>query len=221
MEESDIMIKINNLSFKYCDELILKDLSYTFEEGNLYSVIGLNGSGKTTLLNCIARRFPDYKGIIEVDNKLLFIDDHPILIEHLTIREYIELIENYSNNSNKIEVEQAIIDLLLEEHLEKDIIECSLGTRQKVALLTSIALDYKIILMDEPFRSLDVISTNVISKVLKKLAGKGYLIILTSNILEYSYEISDNLLFLSNGKFIDIDTTKSYTEIKESIKELI
>ncbi|XMB85349.1 hypothetical protein RJG79_07930 [Mycoplasmatota bacterium WC44] len=84
-------------------------------------------------------------------------------------KEYLELIVSFSKHNKLSDFDSLIDELDLGDNLSKDIIEYSLGTKHKISLLSSFLLDYNIILIDEPLRSLDPYSSEVIKRFILKL----------------------------------------------------
>lgn len=167
-------IELKQLGYAYGDKEVIADISYNFQLGNKYAIVGPSGSGKSTLLNILIGKLTDYTGSItfsdielrQIEGKvlrenILYIDQAPFLFSG-TIRENITLGEHFSD-TNFVEV---IKDAALEDIIEKlpagldtDIGEAgrllSGGQRQRIALARGLIRGKRIILIDEGTSSLD------------------------------------------------------------------
>lgn len=208
-------IKLRNVSFE--DSLF--DVTHNFKKGKINCIIGSSGSGKTILSYLlIGLLFPD-AGEILIDNNLLtkknieeirknigyvFQNTEDSFIG-LTVKEELEYslknnIKRY-NNKDKI-IRQAIEMFDLDNSiLDKEINTLSSGELEKIAIVSSYILNPKVLILDEPTVNLDNKSEKKLIRFLKKLS-KDYnkTIIVISNNIEFVYKISDDILFLNNGK---------------------
>ncbi|HIZ71400.1 MAG TPA: ABC transporter ATP-binding protein/permease [Candidatus Atopostipes pullistercoris] len=167
-------IELNHLNYAYGEKQVLNDISYRFELGNKYAIVGPSGSGKSTLLNILVGKLIDYSGSArfathelkeikgkELRKNILYIDQTPYLFSG-TIRENITLGETFSNSAfNQVIKEAALEDIIekLPDGLDTDIGEAgrllSGGQRQRIALARGLIRGKRIILIDEGTSSLD------------------------------------------------------------------
>ena len=167
-------IKLSHLSYAYGDKQVLSDISYHFELGNKYAIVGSSGSGKSTLLNILIGKLIDYTGSAtfsnlelneingkDLRNNILYIDQTPYLFSG-TIRENITLGESFSNSAFNQVIKEAVLEDIIEklpDGLDTDIGEAgrllSGGQRQRIALARGLIRGKRIILIDEGTSSLD------------------------------------------------------------------
>ena len=214
------MIEISNLNKNFGVSSILKNINLKIDSGEILSVVGSSGSGKTTLLRLISGlEIPDTGRIVlsgltvndtnvfvppENRNCSLVFQDYA-LFPNLSIRKNIYFGKNSSENKNMI---QNIIDITnIELIMDKYPHECSGGEQQRVALVRSMAINPKLILMDEPMSNLDynlkLSLSKVVHNVLKKF--KTTAIIVTHDISD-AMRMSDKIAVIENGTIIQIDT---------------
>jgi ABC-type multidrug transport system ATPase subunit len=192
-------IKVNNLYKYYESEEVIKGVTYNFESGNIYTILGDNGSGKTILLKCIATLLIPDKGSISYDGKDLknsddyrkyrsklsfFLNSSNSLISELTIMQNIKFflgINNFSYSYFSNEINRLIIGFDLDKYLNKPVKYLSKGTKQKAALVVALMRKSELILLDEPFDGLDESSIEFFYSILNEYV-KGSIIIMTSPI---------------------------------------
>ncbi len=207
---------IEDLTKKYGDNLVLNNISFSFESGKIYGLLGRNGSGKTTLFNCLDDLIPFEKGTFYIKNddgnketlekNMGLVLTNPMLPEFLTgyefIKTYMEI--NKINELDKIEEYFKKVSLTKEEQ-DKLIVEYSMGMKNKLQILMCIISKPKIVLLDEPLTSIDVIVAKEIKDIFKSLK-KDHIIIFSTHILELATSICDEIVILNNKKLELIDS---------------
>ncbi|UZW15563.1 ATP-binding cassette domain-containing protein [Clostridium pasteurianum] len=154
------MLEIRGLNYSYDNSKnVLNNINFTIEEGKVYCLLGENGAGKTTLFKCLNGEIKCNLNKIACNDEILFIHDEMKFYYYLTGKEYISLIMNLkSRNFNKEYYEYLLCKLKMDDKINSKIFSYSLGMKHKLVLITAFLLDYKYILMDEPFTALDYIS---------------------------------------------------------------
>lgn len=223
---------IEDLTKKYGDNLVLNDISFSFESGKIYGLLGRNGSGKTTFFNCLDDLIPFEKGnfYIETDDckkeslegNIGLVLTNPMLPEFLTGYEFIKTYMEI----NKIDELDAIEDYfkkvsLTKEEQDKLIVEYSMGMKNKLQILMCIISKPKIILLDEPLTSIDVIVAKEIKDIFKSLK-KDHIIIFSTHILELATSICNEIVILNNKnlELIDSKIIKS-SSFEDKIVEIL
>lgn len=206
-------LKIEKLSFKYNKDYIIEDLNYTFESNTIYGLFGKNGIGKTTLLNILKGRYT-YLGNIKLNDNLLlskdvtFITSTPELPDFLTGEEYIKYLMKINNCYDKDKVDEYFNMVnLSNDSKDKLLMEYSHGMKNKIEILTSIILDSKIILLDEPLTNLDIVAQEEIKEILNKLKNDK-IIIISTHILDIASSLCDEVLILKNKKIYKISNDR-------------
>lgn len=235
------ILKLKNINVFYGDKKILDNINIEFERNKITSIIGPSGCGKTTLLKTINKIILEENnaqitGDIEFDG----INSNNIPIEIL--RKNIGIVfQNptpfpmsiYKNISyalkyygyNKKHLENKIIDILksvnlydeVKDKLNTSALKLSGGQKQRLCLARSLTVEPNILLLDEPCSSLDIVNSEKIENTLIKLKENYTIIIVTHNINQ-AKKISDNTIFMRDGKIIESGKT---FEILENSKDLI
>ena len=224
-------LKICNLSKSYRDNEILDDVNFTFKDNCIYGLVGRNGSGKTTFMNSLDGDIRINSGEFYLDGEKLdtndigYIVSTPVVPEFLTGKEFLQFYLEIHNNQKEIDFDY-YFDLveLKKEDQDKLLKDYSHGMKNKMQLLINIISNPKILLLDEPLVSLDVLAQDNIKKLLKKLK-KDHIIIFSTHILEIAVDICDEIILLKDKKFELVEkknlSTKKYKDkILESLKEV-
>lgn len=203
---------VENLTKDYGNNLVLDDVSFTFESGKIYGILGRNGSGKTTFFNCLDGLINYKKGKFYIDdiqinsNDIGFVLTSPMLPEFLTgyefIKTYMEI--NKIEEKNKIDEYFNMVSFAKEDQ-DKLIKDYSSGMKNKIQILMCIISKPKIILLDEPLTSIDVVVAKEIKDIFKTLKN-DHIIIFSTHILELATSMCDEIVIINNKKLELIDS---------------
>ena len=229
-------LKIENLTKSYGEKTVLKNIDFTFEEGKIYGLIGRNGAGKTTFFNCLNEDIDIDTGTFLLkdeygENKLKtddigYVISTPTVPEFLTGKEFLTFFLEI--NKDKIKDKKTIdeyFDLVKidKEDQDKLLKEYSHGMKNKMQMLINIIANPKVILLDEPLTSLDVVVQEDMKKLLKSIK-KDHILIFSTHILELALDLCDEIVILNNKKLELVEknhlNTKKYKDkIIESLKD--
>ena len=223
-------LQISNLTKNYGKKEVLEDIDFSFESGKIYGLLGRNGAGKTTFFNSLNEDIDIDSGEFFLDGNKLTTDDigyataTPVVPEFLTGKEFIQFFLDI--NEDRIGKRRSIdyyFDLVELTKKDQDILlkEYSHGMKNKIQILISIIANPKVILLDEPLTSLDIVVQEDMKKLLKSLK-EDHIIIFSTHILELAMDLCDEIVILSNKKLELIEkeslNTKKY---KDKIIELL
>ncbi len=220
-------IEIKDLSKSYEGRQIFKDFSLTLESKKVNSIIGASGGGKSTLLNIIAGLLEKDSGRIlgvnEEDISYIFQEDR--LLKWLTVRENIEIfIYNYYSRKEAEKVIDKIFTILnIKDTLNEYPSKLSGGMRQRVNIARALIKPSKVILMDEPFKSLDYKTKYLIIKELKVIFEKeDRLVLFVTHDVDEAIFMEGNIYVLGGRPFEIKGVFKEHLEQnKKKIIELI
>ena len=209
-------IKLENVSKRFKNENVLKGISYSFESGKIYSIIGRNGSGKSVLLKIIAGLYLQDKGNVLFDNKnynmineipdnLGIVIEQPSFINDLTGLENLKLLASIRNVATERDIVESLEIVNLKDDMNKKYSKYSLGMRQKLSIAQAIMEHQKVILLDEPFNGIDRQSVVAIKEYLKKVKNEDKLIIITTHIMDDVVDLSDVMLYIEDGMLNEKD----------------
>lgn len=220
-------IQLDKVSKSYKKSEILHDISLSINEGELVTLIGPSGSGKTTLLKIIAGMESPTKGDIFINSKNVssqlihernigFVFQHYALFKHMNIFENIAFA--YRVKPKKLRLSDALIEekvtklsnlVQIEDLLDRYPHELSGGQRQRVALARALAVEPKILLLDEPFAALDAKLKFELRKWLRDLKkDRNITIVLVTHDQEDALDIADRVFILNKGNIEQIGTAE-------------
>ena len=221
------ILKLENINYSYIDggyeRQILKDLSYSFEEGKFYTVLGPSGSGKTTLLSIIAgldtpnsgEIYFDGKNIKEIGlhtyrrNAISIVFQQYNLISYLTAVENVLLAMSETDNPLPKDKRNVAYNLLerfgiVRTKADRMVNQLSGGEQQRVAIARSLASNVDLIFADEPTGNLDTATEKEIISIFKELShdfGKTIIVVTHSDTVS---AMSDQRVLLKDGKLHEL-----------------
>lgn len=208
---------IENLSKSFDDKEVIKEASYEFEKGTVYALLGRNGAGKTTLFRLITEAIKKDSGEIYIEENgtqtPVSFDDvfmmvaEPDLPKFLTGYEFIRFfIDANRENIKDLKDIDYYLDLIDfdEEDSHRLIQSYSTGMKNKIQMLMFLILKPRIILMDEPLTSLDVVVSLQMKKIIRQI-HEDHIMIFSTHILQLAKDICDKIVLLSEKKLSGLD----------------
>lgn len=223
------MLEVVNIEKSYGKKKILHDISFSIEKGQIKALVGPNGSGKTTLMNTMTNLLKRDGGQVLVDGKEFkdekifnytsFFKDEKILDENLYGMDYLNYIKNVYKRT-KDDVDRVIKEIGIESFVKSKTGSYSLGMKKKLMLAMDFLPQRDIILLDEPLSGLDPTSVIKMMALIKKKAKDGQGILISSHSLNDIDEITNNILFLKDGKILEeVLENEKFIEIISSDNE--
>lgn len=217
-------LHVKDLSKTYDSKVVLDNINFTFEEGKIYGLIGRNGAGKTTFFNSINNDIEIDGGSILIDDKNIestdigYVISTPTVPEFLTAREFLEFFVDINKDnldSTKSIDEYFDIIKIKKEDQDKLLKEYSHGMKNKMQMLINFIASPKVLLLDEPLTSLDVVVQDEMKTLLKKMK-KNHILIFSTHILDLAMDLCDEIVILNNGKLDLVEkndlNTKGYKD---------
>lgn len=201
---------IRNIYKHFDKKTVLDHTSFIFQEGSIYSILGRNGAGKTTLFCCISGDllFEDGEVTLEdngVSRSLTFEDvgivsASPVLPDFLTGYEFIHFFVKLNREKELTASIDSYFDLvhIEEEDRHKLIKNYSYGMKNKLQLMCCLIRNPKVILLDEPLSSFDIIVSHDIKELLLGMK-EGHIIIMATHIIQLAQDMSDKIVLLRKG----------------------
>ena len=217
------MIEIKNVTKKYGEKVALKDVTFTVNDGEIFAFIGHNGAGKTTLIKSIVGIQDFDKGDILINGKsiketpieckkeIAFVPDNPETYEQMKAIDFIDFI------CDMYEVPQDIREknikkyakmFEIEDNLNDTIESFSHGMKQKVILISALAHDPKILIMDEPFVGLDPKAVFDVKKIMNEMIKEKKTIFFSTHILDVAEKLCSRVAIIKKGEVLKVGSMK-------------
>jgi zinc transport system ATP-binding protein len=230
------IVEVNRLSYAYSGTLVLSNISFTIEEGDILGIIGPNGAGKTTLFSCMLGLRDDYTGTIKILGEEIkkkkskvfksigYIPQKNTVDQNFpaTVEEIVSLGINVTGKTSKEKIALALetVDLLAQK--DRRIGELSGGQQQRVLIAKAMVNDPKLLILDEPATGVDLEMQNKFYSLLKKLNQENKItIIWASHDLDAVNRLATNVACINRSMFFhgkayeffeNPDLLKAYSE---------
>jgi len=212
------MIKVQHLSKRYGDLVVLKDISTEIKKGEVISIIGPSGTGKSTFLRCLNLLDHPSSGSIHVDGfnildkkadiakvrqKMNMVFQSFNLFSHLSVMDNLTLAPMKLLGKTRDDAEKKSLDLLrlvgLAEKANSYPDELSGGQKQRIAIARCLAMDPEVILFDEPTSALDPTMVSEVLSVIRKLAQEGMTMLIVTHEMSFARDVSSRIFYMDQG----------------------
>ena len=232
------MLRIEHLTKKYDDKIAVDDLSLHIEPKEIYGFIGHNGAGKTTTLKSVVGILKFDEGEIYINgtsikddpmkckSMIAYIPDNPDLygyMDGITYLNFVADIFNISKEDRQQRIEKYAKAFELENDLGQMISAYSHGMKQKLAIISALIHDPKLIIMDEPFVGLDPQSSFTLKNIMREICDNGGSIFFSTHVLDVAEKLCDKVAIIKDGKLIKSGTmeeVKGDTSLESAFLEL-
>ena len=209
------MLKINNLTkhYKGSDKGV-NTVTLHIHKGDIYAFIGHNGAGKTTTLKCVTG-IHDFEGgeilidgislrdnPLECKRRFAYIPDNPDLYEYLTGIQYLNFIADIfkvSVNDREDRIKKYAVDFEILESLGDLISTYSHGMKQKLAIISALIHEPKLLILDEPFVGLDPQATVILKGIMKKICEAGGAVFFSTHVLDVAERLCNKVAIIKDG----------------------
>lgn len=210
---------ISHLVKSYGSKQVLKDVDFAFEEGKIYGLLGRNGSGKTTFFNCVNgdidfnsgsfffRENKDSQETIPLKpDDIGYLVSTPTVPEFMTGREFLKFFMEVHEEITPDKTIDEYFDYMMvpEDDRDRLLKDYSHGTKNKMQMLLNIIASPKLMLLDEPLTSLDVIIAEEMKNVIRS-QKQGRITIFSTHLLDVAVDLCDEIVLLHNGRLEPID----------------
>lgn len=218
------IIEVNNLSFNYSkDTEILKDISFSIEEGEIFGFLGPNGSGKSTTQKIITGILDGYSGEVsilgenlknldyKIYHELSVLFEHPYLYSNLSAIDNLKYFSSFYSKDRVRDIDKILDRLNLKmDFRNKSVSKYSKGMKQRVSMARALISSPKILFLDEPTSGLDPAGSVLFREIILEEKKKGTTIFLTTHNMHDAELLCDRIAFIVDGKIVSIDTPTNY-----------
>ncbi len=215
------MLRIEHLTKQYGEKKAVDDLSLHIKPGEIYGFIGHNGAGKTTTIKACCGILPFDSGEIYIGEKsikesplecksmLAYIPDNPDLYDFMTGIQYLNFVADIFgvSASRREELIHLYADTFeLTSDLAQPVSAYSHGMKQKLALISALIHEPKLIIMDEPFVGLDPKASHQLKEIMRTICDEGGAIFFSTHVLEVAEKLCDRIAIIKGGRLIKSGT---------------
>lgn len=215
------MLNIKNLTKVYGEKRAVDSLSLHICPGEIYGFIGHNGAGKTTTIKAACGILKFEEGEIFVDGisikekpleckaKIAYIPDNPDLYEFMTGIQYLQFISDIFKVPQKDRQERIdkYSDMFsLTADLAQPVSAYSHGMKQKLAIISALVHDPRLVIMDEPFVGLDPKAAHILKELMRDICNRGGAIFFSTHVLEVAEKLCDKVAIIKDGRLIKSGT---------------
>ncbi len=208
-----MLLELKNIDKSFGEKKVLKGVSFVAESGKAFGLLGRNGAGKTTSIRILMNVFPADAGEVLTDGKPIDYDKislgylpeerdlYPkkLIIDQLV---YFAELKGMKRTDAVQSVDRWLKRLELYEYRNKRLDTLSKGNQQKIQLITALAHDPQIVILDEPFSGLDPVNAILLKDVVKEQIARGKIVLFSSHQMSYIEEFCDSIAILNAGKVV-------------------
>ena len=205
-----MILELKNIEKSFGDKKVLTGVSFKAKGGKAFGLLGRNGAGKTTSIRILMDVFPANSGEVLIDGQPIDYNKigigylpeerglYPkkIIIDQLT---YFAELKGMSRKAAVQSIDYWLERLGMTEYRSKRLDTLSKGNQQKIQLITALAHDPDIVILDEPFSGLDPVNAMLLKDVVKEQIAKGKIVLFSSHQMSYIEEFCDSIAILNNG----------------------
>ena len=200
------VIHLQQVSKRYGDKQVLKDITQSFAEGSATAFVGHNGCGKSTLLKVLSGLVKPSQGFVRCERPMIFhYVPEKFPVTHLTAEQYLMhmgRIDGLSRDRLSDEIQRLAGDFYMEEHLHSRMSTLSKGTLQKVGVIQALLVKPDVLLLDEPLSGQDVDAQKVFIEKINDLRGRGITLFMSCHEMELVEAVTERAYTIEQGSLL-------------------
>lgn len=221
------ILKCENLTKKIKNKVIVENVSFSINKGDIVGFLGPNGAGKTTIIKLILglikitegkvfiNGFDIEKDFVKAIEKVGAIVENPDLYMYLSGYDNLKITANNYKNMSKERINEVIKIVGLENRIKDKVSTYSLGMRQRLGIAEAIINSPELLILDEPTNGLDVEGIIEIRNLIKDLSNHGIAILISSHNLSEIDNLCNRIIAIKNGKIVEDSTIDKFYSVNE------
>ncbi len=230
------MLKIQNLTKQYKGSTKgVNNVSINVEKGDIYAFIGHNGAGKTTTLKCVTGIHAFDEGQIIIDGinlreneleckrRFAYIPDNPDLYEYLTGIQYLSFVADVfqvGTQDRKDRIEKYANAFEITESLGDLILTYSHGMKQKLAIISALVHEPKLLILDEPFVGLDPKAAVILKDIMRDMCENGGAVFFSTHVLDVAEKLCNKVAIIKDGKLLASGNMDDIVKDNKSLEDI-
>lgn len=206
-------LELKDIYKSFGEKQVLKGISFTAESGKAFGILGRNGAGKTTTIRILMQVFPADSGNVQMDGQPIdyrktgigYLPEERGLYPKKKIVDQLVYFAQLKGMGRAEAVKSVgwwLSRLGMEQYRDKRLDTLSKGNQQKIQLITALAHDPQIVILDEPFSGLDPVNAMLLKDVVKEEIARGKIVLFSSHQMNYIEEFCDQIAIINNGKTV-------------------
>jgi len=208
------VLSLQNVVKKYGDFTAVKDVSLSIPKGAIYGFLGPNGAGKTTTLRMILEIIKPSSGSISIlggnsalaaRDRIGYLPEEKGLYKKMkvwAIIQYFAMLKGMEKKAARARAFELLNKYGLKDFAEAKVESLSKGMGQKVQVLSAVAHEPELVILDEPFSGLDPVNQKVLEELIRDMAGNGQTVIFSTHVMEHAERLCDHILLITRGEKI-------------------
>ncbi len=206
-------LELRNIDKSFGAKEVLRGVSFSVESGKAFGLLGRNGAGKTTAIRILMNVFPANGGEVLIDGKPIdyrsvgfgYLPEErglypkKVIVDQLV---YFAELKGMSAKEAVRSVDAWLERLGMSEYRNKRLDTLSKGNQQKIQLITALAHDPQIVILDEPFSGLDPVNAMLLKDVVREQIAKGKIVLFSSHQMSYIEEFCDSIAIIHGGHVV-------------------
>lgn len=205
-----MILELKNIEKSFGDKKVLKGVSLRAESGKAFGMLGRNGAGKTTSIRIMMDVFPADSGEVLFDGRPIdydkvgfgYLPEERGLYPKKKIIEQLVYFAELKGMKKSDAVKEIDYWLDMKKYRNKRLDTLSKGNQQKIQLITALAHNPEIVILDEPFSGLDPVNAMLLKDVVKETIQKGKIVLFSSHQMNYIEEFCDNIAIINGGEVV-------------------
>lgn len=213
--ENEIILEVKNLSVLIKDRFLVQDASFSLKKGSCLGIVGEDQSGKTSLIKTISGSLPISDGTVIFDGKDIKENpeairnigiclDPPVFFKFQSVMDNMIYLSSLAGTTDKEKINRVLEKFHLENKKKKKVLHLSYYEKKLMALALAFVNEPKLLILDEPFKSLPLKSAKTIARYIEELLQKGTTVIITSRNYEQIEDECDEYIFMQDRKITKI-----------------
>ncbi len=208
------VLSLKNVSKTFGEFAAVKDLSLSIPKGSIYGFLGPNGAGKTTTIRMILEIIKPNSGSInilghssalDVRNRIGYLPEEKGLYKKMKVWaliQYFAMLKGMKKQEAKAQAWHLLEKYGLKDFAEQKVESLSKGMGQKVQVLSAVAHDPELVILDEPFSGLDPVNQSVLEDLITDMARNGQTVIFSTHVMQHAERLCDHILLIAKGRKI-------------------
>jgi ABC-2 type transport system ATP-binding protein len=225
-----VAVNVQDLVVAYGSFVAVQNLSFTVKNGEIYGLLGPNGAGKTSTIKVLVGVLEPRAGKVEIydtpisdevaaKSKIGYVPEEVVLLDSLTPREFFEFvasIRRLDRETVNSKLERFMSAFELKQYFDTPIAALSMGNKQKVAVVSALLHDPKLLILDEPLIGLDARSSKILKELLTFHAKKGGAVIFSTHIMEVAEKLCTRVGIINKGRIVGEGTVADLRKLVRS-----